>query len=75
MPWITVTRAFDFTPESERRVTVAYPVGAFNVTRECADLALAKGFAKRSQAPKRGPDAPDATDEHPAEVPAQDDHA
>lgn len=75
MPWINVTRPFDFTPEKERRVTVAYPVGAFNVPRECADLAVARGHASRTQAPKRGPDAPDAEDERPAEVPAADDDA
>jgi hypothetical protein len=55
--WVRFVRAFDFAPEADRRVTVAYPVGTFNVTRECGDRALALGAAVRLQAPKRGPDA------------------
>jgi len=70
--WVRFLRAFDFVPEADRRVTVAYPVGTFNVTRECADLAVAKGAAVRAQSPKRGPDA-DAQTERPAEVSAPGD--
>lgn len=71
--WVRFERPFDFTPEKERRVTVAYPVGTFNVTRECADRAVAVGAGSRTQAPKRGQDAPDAQAERPPEVPAPGD--
>lgn len=67
--WVRFVRSFDFTPEADRRVTVAYPVGTFNVTRECGDRALALGAAVRSQAPRRGPDA-DAKTERPDQVSA-----
>jgi hypothetical protein len=70
MPWINVTRPFDFVPEADRRVTVAYPVGTFNVTRECAERAVARGDAVRTQSPKRGPDAPDPEADGPDQVSA-----
>lgn len=67
--WLRFVQAFDFTPEADRRVTVAYPVGTFNVTRECAERALALGVAVRTQSPKRGQDA-DAEAERPDQVSA-----
>lgn len=56
MPWVRFTGKFDFTPAKQRLVTVAYKAGAVeNVTRECADTAVAAGRAERTQDPRKAP--------------------
>ena len=45
--WVRFTKEFDFTPDEDRRVTVAYKPGAVaNVRRQCADKAIAAGAAE-----------------------------
>lgn len=55
MPWITFERDFDFSPVAHRgRVTLAYKAGTTaNVTRACADQALAAGAARPTNRPRR----------------------
>ena len=55
MPWITFTDDFDFSPAAKGgRVTTAYKRGmTMNVTRECAELAIAKAKAKRAASARR----------------------
>ena len=59
MPWVRFTSDFDFSPAAlGGRYTKAYKAGTVdNVTRECADLALAAKKAVRTVRPKeRGDD-------------------
>ena len=58
MPHVEFTAPFDWTPPERPRVTVAYPVGFYTVTRDCADKAVAAGKARRVKAPKRGDNGP-----------------
>lgn len=54
MPLIVFETPFNFTPDADRRITVAYPAGKpYNVTRECATKATAQGVKYRL-APKEG---------------------
>lgn len=52
--WVRFTSNYDFSPEARGgRVTIAYKAGmVMNVTRECADKALAAGKAKRTTSPR-----------------------
>lgn len=52
MPWIKFSEDFDFSPAASKGLaTIAYKAGMRrNVTRECAEKALAAGKAK--EAPK-----------------------
>lgn len=54
MAWVTFTDDFDFSPAARKgMVTVAYKAGiTANVTRECLELAIAAGKARRTSAPK-----------------------
>lgn len=58
MAWVTFTDDFDFSPAARRgNVTIAYKSGTTaNVTRECVEMAIAAGKAKRTTAPKAKPD-------------------
>lgn len=57
MTWFRFDRPFDFSPTARKgMVTVAYPVGVFNVTRECASKAEAAGAGKPAKASKAGKD-------------------
>lgn len=53
MPWIRFTRDFDYSPpEKGGRVTIAYRAGTVaNVTRACADAAMARGAGQPSARP------------------------
>lgn len=48
MPWVRFTKDFDYSPAAKKGwVTLAYKAGAVhNVTRNCAELALAAGKAE-----------------------------
>lgn len=52
--WVRFVSSFDFSPVAHGgRVTVAYKAGTVeNVTRECADLALAAGKAEKTKSPR-----------------------
>jgi hypothetical protein len=53
MPWTRFTQDFDFTPEANRRVTIAYKADTtLNVTRECAAKALTAGKAVKAAPPR-----------------------
>ncbi|RVD15370.1 MAG: hypothetical protein EOS73_16025 [Mesorhizobium sp.] len=54
--WVRFTGDFDFSPAAlGGRSTTAYRAGMeLNVTRECADLAVAKGKAVRGRKPRKG---------------------
>ena len=49
MPHVEFTAPFDWTPPERPRVTLAYPVGFYTVTRDCADKAVAEGKARRAK--------------------------
>lgn len=53
--WVRFTADFDFSPEARRgRLTRAYKAGMVeNVTRECAEKALAAGKAVKFGNPSR----------------------
>lgn len=53
MVWVKFAKDFDFSPAARKGwVTLAYRAGAIeNVTRECADQAIAAGSAKRTTRP------------------------
>lgn len=53
MVWVKFTLDFDFSPAARKGlVTIAYKAGVTeNVTRECADKAVAAGRAKRTTKP------------------------
>lgn len=55
MPWVTFTQDFNFSPGAlGGRVSTAYKSGMTqNVTRECADIAIGAGKAKRAANPRR----------------------
>ena len=57
--WVRFTSDFDFVPAVLRgRVAIAYKTGMrLNVTRECADAALASGKAEKSSKEPRNADA------------------
>lgn len=57
MAWVTFTADFDFSPAARKgMVTIAYKAGTTdNVTRECLELAIAAGTAKRTTSPKAKP--------------------
>lgn len=50
MPWIKFSEDFDFSPAASKGLsTLAYKAGTkANVTRECAEKALAAGKAKEA---------------------------
>lgn len=52
--WVRFTADFDFSPAAHGgRVTLAYKAGTLdNVTRECADLAIAAGRAVKAKSPR-----------------------
>jgi hypothetical protein len=52
--WLSFTADYDFSPEAKAgRVTLAYKAGmTANVTRECADKAIAAGKAVRTISPQ-----------------------
>lgn len=74
MAWVRFTEPFDWSPRERPTVTVAFPAGAFNVRRDCADRAVKQGKAVRIKAPKRGEDGCSGQTEGPGPVPASDDH-
>lgn len=50
--WVRFTEDFDFKPKPA--VTIAYKAGmVMNVTRACADKAIAIGSAEKAKAPGR----------------------
>lgn len=50
MPWVTFSRRYIFTPDEDRRGSVAYPAGwKGNVRKQCADKAVAAGAAERTK--------------------------
>ncbi|WP_353641324.1 hypothetical protein [Mesorhizobium sp. WSM2239] len=53
--WLRFTQDFDFSPAARSgHVTIAYRAGMRrNVTRECAEKAIAAGKAKRTIAPRQ----------------------
>lgn len=55
MAWMKFTKDFDFSPaDLNGHVTVAYKADTtVNVTRECADQALALGRAEETSAPAK----------------------
>lgn len=54
--WVRFTADFDFSPAAfGGRSTTAYRAGMeMNVTRECADLAIAAGKAVAGRKPRKG---------------------
>lgn len=69
--WVRFTRAFLWTPQNDRRWSIQYNEGhPYNVTRACADAAIAAGAAVRAKSPRAqsdgdenaGPGAPGAPD-------------
>jgi len=53
MVWFKFETDYNFTPDAEYRVTVAYKAGhVMQVTRECAEKAEAAGAGKRTTKPK-----------------------
>lgn len=51
--WVRFTESYDFSPAAMNgRVTIVYKGGVHNVTRECADKAIAAGKAKRTTSPR-----------------------
>lgn len=51
--WVRFTQPYDFSPEAKGgRVTIVYKGGVHNVTRECADKAIAAGKAVRTTSPR-----------------------
>lgn len=74
MSRVRFTAPFDWTPPARPRVTIAYPVGEFTVTRDCAAKAVKAGKAVRIKSPKRGEDAHSGQDARAPEVPAPGHH-
>ncbi|WP_421912734.1 hypothetical protein [Mesorhizobium sp.] len=54
--WVRFTGDFDFSPAAHGgRSTIAYKAGMVeNVTRECADLAVAARSAVKGRKPRKG---------------------
>jgi len=54
--WLRFDEDFDFTPEADRRVTIAYKASPTprNVTRECARKAVEAGKGRIVKAPRKG---------------------
>lgn len=51
--WVRFNQRFDFSPAAkDGRVTIVYKGGVHNVTRECADKAIAAGKAVRTTSPR-----------------------
>ena len=45
--WVRFIATYIYTPEEDRRASVAYPAGYVgNVRRQCADKAIAAGVAQ-----------------------------
>lgn len=55
MVWVVFTEKFHFTPDADRRATVVYKPSdePRQVTKECAEKAIAAGKARRSQKPRK----------------------
>jgi hypothetical protein len=51
--WVRFNQRYDFSPDAMKgRVTIVYKAGVHNVTRECADKAIAAGKAVRTTSPR-----------------------
>lgn len=74
MSRVRFTAPFDWTPPARPSVTIAYPVGEFTVTRDCAAKAVKAGAAVRVKPPKRGQHAHSGQNAGAPEVPAANDH-
>lgn len=61
MVWVRFTREFDFSPAALKGwSTTVYREGlTANVTRECADKAIAAAAAEKVTAPKRASEGPE----------------
>jgi esterase/lipase superfamily enzyme len=81
MVWVVFTEKFHFTPDADRRATVVYKPSdePRQVTRECAERAIAKGAARRSQKPRKVEEpaapAPDAAEAGDAQGASHEDEA
>ena len=58
MVWVVFTEKFKFTPHRDRRVSIVYKPSddPRQVTKECAEKAVAAGKARRSQKPRKTAD-------------------
>ncbi len=54
MAWVRFTESFIFTPGADRRTSVKYQRGRYNVTQECAAKAIASGKAEMAPHPPLG---------------------